>query len=210
MTQHQTMNTVIHAAFRRDIGRFDDALAAFPTDSQQRADDLVRAWDNFAFQLHHHHEDEETIFFPAFRALGADDSLLGDMDGEHQRMAQALTVAETAMANLRSSPSAANAGAAGTAITELGSVMNVHLEHEERDLEPFAVQHKGSPEVKHAGVAVRKAHQGVMGTFITWLLDGADADAVTGLRHEIPPPALFVLTRIPGRHYNRDIASVWR
>jgi hypothetical protein len=27
----------------RDLERFDDALAAFPTDSQQRADDLGRA-----------------------------------------------------------------------------------------------------------------------------------------------------------------------
>lgn len=87
--------------------------------------------------------------------------------------------------------------------------MNVHLEHEERDLEPFAAQHKGSPEVKQAGAAVRKAHKGVTGTFITWLLDGADADAVAGLRHEIPPPVLFVLTRIPGRQHRQEIAPVW-
>lgn len=30
MNQHHTMNTIVHAAFRRDLTRFDGALAAFP------------------------------------------------------------------------------------------------------------------------------------------------------------------------------------
>ncbi len=45
---------------------------------------------------------------------------------------------------------------------------------------------------------------------MAWLLDGADADASAALRKEIPPPVLFVLTRLAGRAYNRDIAPVWR
>jgi hypothetical protein len=210
MTEHLTMNTIIHAAFRRDIGRFRTALASFPPDSSQRAEELGRAWDNFAFQLHHHHEDEETIFFPMFRGLGADESLLGDMDGEHQRMAEALTVAEQAMAQLRTSPTSANAIAAGAAIDDLSSVLDVHLAHEERDLEPFAAQHKGAPESKKAQVDVRKAHKGGTGTFAAWLLDGADDRVKSGLRKEIPRPVLFVLSHGPGRRYHRDIAPVWR
>jgi hypothetical protein len=47
MTQfdHQSMNTVVQAAFRRTLDRFDAALASFPANSQQRADELSRAWD---------------------------------------------------------------------------------------------------------------------------------------------------------------------
>ncbi len=62
MTEHLTMNTVIHAAFRRDMKRFGEALSAFTPGDTSRASDLGRAWDNFAYQLHHHHIDEETIF----------------------------------------------------------------------------------------------------------------------------------------------------
>ena len=67
MTEHQTMNTIIHAAFRRDLARFDSALATFP-DTQDRADQLWTAWENYAHQLHQHHDDEETIFCPAMRS----------------------------------------------------------------------------------------------------------------------------------------------
>ena len=143
MTEHQTMNTVIHAAIRRDVARFDAALAAFPAGSQPRAEELNRAWKNFAFQIHHHHEDEETIFWPAFRALGADESLVSDLDGEHERMQGALTVADSVMQELRRSPTAANAEAARAAIAGLSEVLDEHFTHEERDLEPFAAGHRG-------------------------------------------------------------------
>jgi hemerythrin-like domain-containing protein len=204
------MNTIIHAAIRRDVARFDAALATFPSGSQQRADELAGAWANFSSQVHQHHEDEETIFWPAFRALGADESLVSDLDGEHERMQGALTVAESVMQELRRTPTAANAEAARTAIGALDSVLVEHFTHEERDLEPFAAGHRETPEIKQAQATVRKAHKGGTGTFVTWLLDGADADAHAALRKEIPPPVLFVLTRVAGRAYNRDIAPVWR
>lgn len=47
-TEHRTMNTIVHAAFRRDLARFDAALAAFPDGDQRRADELGRAWDLYA------------------------------------------------------------------------------------------------------------------------------------------------------------------
>jgi hypothetical protein len=40
MTEHKTMNTIVHAAFRRDLARFDAGLAAFPAGSRSRADQL--------------------------------------------------------------------------------------------------------------------------------------------------------------------------
>ena len=85
MTENRTMNTVIHAAIRRDVERFDAALAAFPAGSQPRAEELNRAWKNLASQVHHHHEDEETIFWPAFRALGAVDGRFSDVAGVDER-----------------------------------------------------------------------------------------------------------------------------
>lgn len=209
MTEHKTMNTVIHAAIRRDVARFDQALSTFPDGSQERADELYRAWDNFATQIHHHHKDEETIFWPVFEKLGADKSLVTDLDGEHERMSGALKVAESVMQEFRTQPTTANADAARAAITALNAVLHDHFTHEERDLEPFAAAHRESSEMKKAQVAVRKAHKGVAGTFAAWLLDDADAGAKDRIRKEIPPPVLFFLTRIGGRRYNRDIAPVW-
>jgi hypothetical protein len=209
MTEHQTMNTVIHAAFRRDLARFDSALAAFPDGSQERADQLVMAWDNYQHQLHHHHQDEETIFWPAFRELGADESLTSDLGGEHAQMLNALDHADEIVRRLATDPSAARAADARAAIGELGEVLRAHLAHEEADLEPWTATILETPQMKAAQVAVRKAHKGQAGTFVAWLLDGASPDDVAGLKKEIPPPVLAVLNTIPGRRYRKNIAPVW-
>jgi hypothetical protein len=209
MTEHKTMNTIIHAAFRRDLARLTVAVDDFPAGSTARAEQLSTAWANVAFQLHHHHEDEETIFWPALRDLGAEPALMGDLEGEHASMLSALDAAESAMRTFRADPSEQNTAAARSAIANLATVLGDHLTHEERDLEPLAAEHLSSPQMKDAARKVRQAFKGNAGTFMAWLQDGADADARAALRHEIPPPVLFVLTRFGGRDYNRRIAPIW-
>ncbi len=209
MTEHMSMNVVIHAAFRRDFDRFDRALAAFPPGSRQRADQLSIAWDNVAHQLHHHHQDEETIFFPALRELGADQVLVTDLEAEHARMLTALDAAAASMKDFHADPTADKATAARSAVAELRGSFDEHAAHEERDLEPFAAGQSGTPEMKAAQTAVRKAHKGGTGTFFAWLLDGADPAAAAGLRQTVPAPVVFMIDRIGGRDYRRRIASVW-
>ena len=209
MTEHQTMNTVIHAAFRRDLGRFDTALGAFPAGSQPRADELARAWDNFEYQLRHHHDDEETIFWPALRELGAGEAMMGELGGEHETMLGSLDGAAAAMHQLHLNPSADNAAAARSAIADLRTNVADHLAHEERDLEPLAAAQVKSPQMKAAQRAVRKSAKGKAGTFFAWLQDGADADARAALRRDVPPPVLFVITKLGGRQYRNEIAPVW-
>jgi hemerythrin-like domain-containing protein len=209
MPQHETMNTIIHAALRRDLVRFDTALAAFPDGSQERATQLVTAWDNFAYQLHHHHRDEETIFWPAFQELGADERLTSDLEGEHARMLTALDHADEVVRRLTANPSSTQAAAARAAVGELGEVLHEHLEHEERELEPWAAARRDTPQMKAAAADVRKAHKGEAGTFIAWLLDGAAPEDASALRQQIPGPVVSVLNAVPGRHYRRSVASVW-
>jgi hemerythrin-like domain-containing protein len=210
MTEHLTMNTIIHAAFRRDMKRFDDALSVFTPGDQARASDLGRAWDNFAYQLHHHHDDEETIFWPAFAKVGVDPKLVEELEGEHDRMSAALVGAEGAMKAFTADPSPAGLDTARGAIAELQVVLDEHLKHEERDLEPWSATQMKKPELKAAQGAVRKAHKGGAGTFAAWLQDGASSDDIAALKHEIPGPVLAVMTRFPGRRYRKNIAPIWK
>ena len=53
MTEHLTLNIVIHAAVRRDVARFQQALTAFPIGSRERAAQLEMAWQNLDHQLYH-------------------------------------------------------------------------------------------------------------------------------------------------------------
>lgn len=209
MTEHLTLNTVFHAAFRRTIARFDDALGAFSDGSRARADQLKRAWDYFEEELHHHHDYEETYFWPAMRQTDADLSSLVELDGEHVAMRAALGQASQAMAAFDAEPTSATAAAARTAIAHLGTVLLDHLAHEERDLEPLSAAYQESPSMKAATKQVKKAHFKHMGNTLEWLRDGADASDVAGIRNEMPPPVVYLFTRIGGRRYRREIGPTW-
>ncbi|MEO7070054.1 MAG: hemerythrin domain-containing protein [Nostocoides sp.] len=207
--EHKTMNTIVHAAVRRDLGRFDQALATFPADSHPRADQLKRAWDNFEDEINYHHTYEETLFWPALQEIGIDLSLVEELDGEHEAMRQALDVASFTMASFHRNPTAAEAILGRKAIAHLSQVLLAHLCHEERDLEPLSVMYHDTAPMKAALKKVQKAHKGRMGNFVAWLQDGATAHDKVGLRKQIPAPVVFAISAVAGRHYRRDIASVW-
>jgi hypothetical protein len=88
-------------------------------------------------------------------------------------------------------------------------VLLEHLDHEEKELEPWAAEREDTPQFKAAKTAVRKAHKGETGTFIAWLLDGSDPDVVAALKREIPGPVLSMLNAVPGRRYRHTIGQTW-
>ena len=208
-SEETTLNPAIHAAFRRDLARFDNAFDLFEPDDQRRAAQLGAAWENYSYQLHRHHQDEESFFWPAFRELGVDESIVDALDGEHEVMVAALTEADAAVRAFVPGPTADNAKTARLAVAELNRILCDHLAHEERDLDPFSVRHKKTAQHKAAESATRKAHTEGIGAFFAWLCDGCDSDAARVLHSEVPRPVLWVITRVGGRDYNRRIAPVW-
>ncbi len=207
--EHQSMNTVVHAAFRRDLRRFDAALAAFPDGSRQRAEDLGRAWDFLDDELHHHHHYEEEFFWPALQQTDADLSVVAQLDAEHEDMRRALDQATAAMSRLRDTPSAEQAAAARGAVAHLSDVLLAHLAHEEADLEPISVAYQDSAPMKAALTKVKKAHVRSMGNFVLWLQDGATPADKAALRREMPAPVIAVFGAVAGRRYRRQVAPVW-
>lgn len=209
-TEHRTMNTVIHAAFRRDLSRLDEALGWFPSGSRVRADQITAGWELLAFQLHVHHQDEEELFWPAFLQLGADPGLVSELDREHGQMVDALTGAEESMQAFSTDPSARNAASARAAVATLARVLDDHLAHEERDLEPFGATHHDSPEHEAAVAKARKSHTEGAGTFFAWLGDTDDPAVAAALRREVPRLVLYLLTKFGGRSYRRRAAAAWQ
>src|SRR3954452_12050189 len=93
-----SMNKVIHAAFRRDLQRFLDALAGFRDGDTARAAQLGKAWDNFDAQLTDHHEGEHATAWPVMVSSGVSKARLSVFAEEHDRIAQPLAASRTAMA----------------------------------------------------------------------------------------------------------------
>jgi hemerythrin-like domain-containing protein len=205
-----TMNRVIHGAVRRDLRRLDAALASAADGDRDRAAALARAFDFLQGQLVHHHRGEDDHVFPALQRLGVDTSLIGDMEAEHEAMSSALAGAHDAMAAYAASGSVADRDAARQAVGRAQEATERHLEHEERELEPLMIPHFESEEWKAAEKALRSQPPGVAGRFFAWVQDGMEPREREYLGATVPGPVRYVLSRVFGRAYYRDIAPVWR
>lgn len=205
-----SMNKVIHGAFRRDLARFLDALGRVSDGDRTRADGLARAWANFDNELTYHHEGEHEIAWPALQSVGVSTDLLAQLDVEHDALAAALAEARQRMATYTSSASSTDADAARAAITELQSVMESHMRHEEAELEPVYLANESGPEMKAMGRKFGKVSPARGGRFFAWVTDGASPDELASVKGQVPGPVLMIIGGIFGRGYRREVAPVWR
>jgi hemerythrin-like domain-containing protein len=210
MISPMSMNRAIHGAFRRDLGRLDAALAAFPAGDAKRAGQLRTAWRYFHSELTRHHHGEHDIAWPALRQIGVPDELLAQMDAEHDKLAAALAAADKAMSALAADPTAANATAAGEAVATLRTVADEHMTHEEAELEPVYAAKKEAPEIKEMGRKFSRGNPLVTGMFLAWVQNGASEEELAGLRDNVPGPVLSIFGRVVGMPYHRRIAPVWK
>ncbi|WP_166678394.1 hemerythrin domain-containing protein [Kribbella kalugense] len=204
------MNKAIHAAVRRDLGRFIDALRKFKDGDRERADQLAAAWENFDEQLTRHHQGEHETAWPALEQVGVSRDLLAQLDAEHDTMAKALAAARTTMGGVHTFASAADAEAALGAMQELQRVTVEHFEHEEAEIEPVYLAKKDSPEMKAMGREFAKVGPVQGGTFFAWALDGATSDESAAIADTVPKPVLVVITGLFGRTYRKAVAPVWK
>jgi hemerythrin-like domain-containing protein len=205
-----SMNKAIHAAVRRDLRRFIDALGRFPAGDRRRAEELATAWANFDEQLTRHHEGEHEIAWPALESIGVSHDVLTQMDAEHDTMAAALATARDAIGSLRRTASAEDADAALVAMRELQRVTVQHLDHEEAVIEPAYLENKDSAELKAMGRQFAKVGPSEGGTFFAWVTDGAGPDELAAVTSGIPKPVFTVITGLFGRTYRKTVAPVWR
>ncbi|MET0999561.1 MAG: hemerythrin domain-containing protein [Marmoricola sp.] len=205
-----SMNRVIHAAFRRDLDRFEGALTTFRAGDQHRADQLGAAWDNFDKQLTDHHEGEHEVAWPALAQVGVTAGMLAQMDAEHAVMADALERSRAAMASLQSSPGAGEAEAALAAVRQLKAATIEHLDHEEQELEPIYLQNQDAPAIKEMGRRFAKVSPAKGGQFFAWLTDGASPEERAAIGENVPAPVLKIIVAIFGRSYRKQVAPAWK
>jgi hemerythrin-like domain-containing protein len=210
MAETMSMNRVIHHAVRRDLARLEAALASAPDGDVTRAVRLDRAYDNLHRELTRHHEGEDAFVFPFLAEVGLPSDLLAAMDHEHHDMADALGQTRAAMAAYASSGSATDAETARASVARTRAVVEQHLDHEERDLEPLLEPHLETAGWKAVEKQLRRASPVVIGNFFAWIQDGMTEEGRSYLRTTIPRPVTAVFSRVVGRGYHRDIAPTWQ
>jgi hemerythrin-like domain-containing protein len=206
-----SMNKVIHGAVRRDLQRFRTALDAFSEGDRARAEALHGAWENYYAQLTEHHEGEHELAWPAFEAIGIDTTTIDTLDSEHEAMAADLLATGTAMATLRRTATRADADAAAAAMAKLQTTTVSHLDHEESVTESKLAEHHDDPVIKEMGKKFgRRVGPAKAGVFFAWVQEGASAEELAALRHNVPGPVLAIIGGLFGRSYRQQVAPVWR
>ena len=204
------MNQIIHAAVRRDVARTGRALRAMRDGDAERARQIQTAWRNLVRELTHHHEAEDEHLWPFLRSRGVELSLLETMEAEHVAMKTALGSVRSSIEALVAAPTAANATAAADEVSRAETVINGHLEHEERDVEAPLGDLEDDAEFKELAKKLRPASIVDAANALAWMQDGAGERERTALRSNIPGPVVTVLTALLGRRYRREVAAVWR
>ncbi|RIK01404.1 MAG: hemerythrin, partial [Acidobacteria bacterium] len=92
--------TLLHAAFRRDVGRLANVAQTYGTETDEVHDALLVGWHGFSRELHHHHRIEDTHIWPLMRRRLADRpddlAVLDDMEAEHSLIDPTLAALEEA------------------------------------------------------------------------------------------------------------------
>ena len=204
------MNQIIHAAVRRDVARTEQALRAMRDGDAERARQIQTAWRNLVRELTHHHEAEDEHLWPFLQSRGVELSLLETMEAEHVAMRTALGSVSSSIEVLVAAPTSTNATAAADEVSRAETVINGHLEHEERDVEAPLGDLEDDPEFKELARKLRPASVVDAANALAWMQDGAGERERTALRSNIPGPVVTILTALLGRRYKREVAPVWR
>jgi len=204
------MNQIIHAAVRRDVARTERALRGMRDGDAERARQIQTAWRNLVRELTHHHEAEDEHLWPFLQSRGVELSLLETMEAEHVAMRTALGSVSSSIEVLVAAPTSTNATAAADEVSRAETVINGHLEHEERDVEAPLGDLEDDPEFKELAKKLRPASVVDAANALAWMQDGAGERERTALRSNIPGPVVTILTALLGRRYKREVAPVWR
>lgn len=210
-----TMMLVIHDAFRRDVRRIGDALRTAPHGLPAgRTGALLERWQWISEQLHHHHSGEDRWLWPALReqlrANAAGNTLLDEMEAEHEHLEPALRDFDLALRALVDHPEPERIAVARQAWTTFSTVFEAHLSHEERDAVPLLEQRLPPAALRR----FERAQQRTMGfrvamtQFFPWLLDEAPASRQDHVLAMLPAPLRWAVQK-SRKGYERRTVPAW-
>ncbi len=204
------MNGIIHAALRRDL----DRLALLLGQPEDLADDRLRSLGGHArwlmHILHEHHSGEDDRLFPIIRRNNPGTAeLLDAMASEHAAIAEAAHALETAGAKAEAGVPDAAAGMRD-AVAGLRTVLDPHLEHEERDLGPLVPQSVSEAEwadFERSNTEGRRPPE--LAFRGHWIMDNLDDEGVAVVTGLVPAVPRFIMLKFLGGPYRRRREELW-
>jgi hemerythrin-like domain-containing protein len=206
------MMGIVHRALLRDLARAADAITRTPPprDLQREAISEHLKW--MMQFLHHHHSAEDEGLYPLIRQRNrAAADLLDEMSADHESIAPAIALVESAAAEYGHSEQPAPRQRLIASLASLELVLVPHLRREEEELMPMAATALTNAEWvawdQQYNVKPRSlAELGITGH---WLIDDVDDEDREVVVSVVPPIARYILLHGFAGRYRRQRARWW-
>jgi hemerythrin-like domain-containing protein len=130
---------IVHATFRNTYSESAVLVRANPTPSPERVTFLADHIDFGIMMLHHHHESEDELLYPKMIERAPEQAaMINEVEHQHQDVAASIERAQQACATWRDQPSPGSGEDLSAALESLNSMLQPHLDDEERLIVPLA------------------------------------------------------------------------
>jgi iron-sulfur cluster repair protein YtfE (RIC family) len=203
---------VVHRSFRQWCAELPDLVRGLRDGETARAALVVDAVRFTLIGLETHHASEDEFLWPrlAARAEGKA-GLIAHMEEQHYRLDELITQLTGALDELAADPRQPLREQVAAQLTELCSVMTVHLDEEENTILPLAAEYMTVPEWEELGkISLAKLEKKQLLRAFSALMAVATPEEQRTLLTKAPLPARL-LWRLSGRRsYARMKARLYR
>lgn len=193
-----TMLMLSHHAFRRDIARFQQAIAEIKAGETSRVEDIRGEWEkNYRMALHGHHTMEDAHIFPDIRTKHPElAAALDQLTAQHHHIDPVLERGDVAFADL------AHPEKAEAVVNELKALLDEHLVFEEAEITPSLRGTRDFPPPPDDAAAAMYA-QG-----FAWSMQGIAPEVLEKVRAMLPE---ILVSKLPQaqKEFEERCARVW-
>lgn len=201
---------IVHRTFRNSYDESARLVRAAPTPSSGRVTFLADHIDFTLTMLHVHHEGEDELLYPKLIERAPEKAPVTEhVEHEHQIIKTAMDDASAACAAWRERPSTETGEALATALDQVNSVVQPHLDDEEQQVVPLAAvtvtQREWNALAKHSIAQMARNMRGIAFGMLLEPLDEADR---TRMMHVLPTPVRVLYPLLIERPWKKYSATL--
>ena len=198
---------VVHRSFRQPCAELPDLVRGLQPGDTARAALIASAVRFMLMGLEAHHVSEDEFLWPrlAARAAGQAEAI-ARMEEQHHRLEELVTQVTAALGELAADPRQPLCEQLAAQLTELGSVLNAHMDEEENTILPLAAEYLSVAEWEELGkISLAKLDKKQLLRAFSALMAVATPEEQRTLLTKAPLPARL-LWRLSGRrsHARRE------
>lgn len=194
---------LVHRVFRREFHDLPALIEAVPAGKSARAKVVGDHLQFMVDALHHHHAAEDELGWPPLLDRVPEHSaVIQRMAGEHTRIAEAVTRAESVLTEWRASADPAVGDQLSSCVAELTTLVVEHLDDEEQNAVPIIENHLTPDEWQAAlkrGAAFLSSHPRLGIVLGGLVLDYAAPDERRKFLAGVPVPQRMLLRLLSAR-----------